>query len=106
MGIGVLVVLWWPVSTASFHDAQHGAHGQRMMVACKHCLGGVMDFGGTMVAMLFNENGGHALQRKWWPCSSTSRSSKFRKKNQNFEKCTLKMRSCESTPSLSFISHH
>jgi len=65
-----------------------------------------MDPGGTMVAMLFNENGGYALQRKWWPCSSTSRSSKFRKKNQNFEKCTLKMRSCESTPSLSFISHH
>ncbi|CAK5089393.1 unnamed protein product [Meloidogyne enterolobii] len=31
----------------------------------------LMDFGGTMVAMLFNENGGHALQRKWWPCSST-----------------------------------
>uniref|UniRef100_A0A914L238 Uncharacterized protein n=1 Tax=Meloidogyne incognita TaxID=6306 RepID=A0A914L238_MELIC len=76
----LLVVLWWPVSTASFHDAQHGAHGQRMMGACKQCLGGggeflVMDPGGTMVAMLFNENGGYALQRKWWPCSSTSRSN-------------------------------
>jgi len=48
-------VLWWPVSTASFRivflnkncfifsfldDAQHGAHGQRMMGACKQCLGG------------------------------------------------------------------
>uniref|UniRef100_A0A914MFM3 Secreted protein n=1 Tax=Meloidogyne incognita TaxID=6306 RepID=A0A914MFM3_MELIC len=80
MGIGVLVVLWWPVSTASFHDAQHGAHGRRMMVACKHCLGGggeflVMGPGGTMVAMLFNENGGLALQQNWWPCSSTSRSN-------------------------------